>query len=148
VSLPDMQRRVVEMLPGCGRVIARELLQRFGSIERIAAASPAELCALKGIGQKKAAAMLAVLTAEYAAFDTERQIEDATELYLCLLFEGPVSCSRANCTSGPTTATWSTWCSTTRPWTRSSWSSSSAGAWSRPTASSCGATSTSRASRV
>jgi len=35
-TLDDMQRRVIEMLPGCRMVLARELLQHFGSVRRIA----------------------------------------------------------------------------------------------------------------
>ncbi|MCD6285411.1 MAG: hypothetical protein J7M39_05805 [Anaerolineae bacterium] len=36
VDLPDLQRRVVEMLPGCGRVTARDLLQHFGILATFA----------------------------------------------------------------------------------------------------------------
>jgi DNA repair protein RadC len=39
---------------------ARLLLQRFGSLRQLAAASVAELCAIKGIGPAKAAELLAV----------------------------------------------------------------------------------------
>lgn len=90
-SFPDMQRRVVEMLPGCGRVMARDLLQHFGSIERIVQASVADLREVRGIGTRKAEQMQKVLTAEYEALDTERQLEDAVELEHSLLFERPVS---------------------------------------------------------
>ena len=90
-SLPDMQRRVVEMLPGCGRVMARELLQHFGSIGRIVSASVEELRELRGIGLKKAREMQQVLAAEYGAVDTEKQIEDAIETEPALLLPGPVA---------------------------------------------------------
>ena len=89
-TLPDMQRRVAEMLPGCGRVMARELLQHFGSFERIVRASADELRQVPGIGAKKARDMCEVLATEYEAVDTERQIEDAIEADPSLLFEQPV----------------------------------------------------------
>ena len=90
-ALPDMQRRVVEMLPGCGRVMARELLQHFGSIVRLVSASVDELRELRGIGLKEAREMHQVLRAEYGAVDTERQIEDAIEADPGLLLPGPVA---------------------------------------------------------
>jgi len=85
-SLPDRQRRVVEMLPGAGRVMARDLLQYFGSVERLVAASEQELLTLRGIGAGKAAEIRRVLTAEYEAVDTERHIEAAIEAESSLLF--------------------------------------------------------------
>jgi len=85
-DLPDMQRRLVEMLPGCGMVMARELLQQFGSVARIVAAGEDELRSLRGIGAKKAAVMHKVLHAEYEAVDTERDLEDAIEAAPDLLF--------------------------------------------------------------
>jgi ERCC4-type nuclease len=90
VDLPDMQRRVVEMLPGCGMSVARDLLQHFGTLNRIANATEAELRRVRGIGAKKAAEMVRVLNAEYEAVDTERQLEDAIEESPELLFDQPV----------------------------------------------------------
>jgi ERCC4-type nuclease len=90
VDLPDMQRRVVEMLPGCGMVMARELLQHFGSVKRIANATEAEFQSVRGIGAKRAAEMVRILNAEYEAVDTERQLEDAIEESPELLFDQPV----------------------------------------------------------
>ena len=90
VDLPDMQRRVVEMLPGCGMAMARDLLQYFGSVKRIANAAEAGLRSVRGIGAKKAAEMLRVLNTEYEAVDTERQLEDAIEESPELLFDRPV----------------------------------------------------------
>ena len=89
-DLPDLQRRVVEMLPGCGMVMARQLLQHFGSVRRIAEAGEAEFRALRGIGAKKAARIHRTLTAEYESVDTERDLEDAIEADPSLLFDGPV----------------------------------------------------------
>ena len=90
-DLADMQRRVIEMLPGCGMVMARNLLQHFGSVKRITNASETELRSIPGIGRKKAADMIRVLNAEYASVDTEKNLEDAIEADPCLLFEQPVT---------------------------------------------------------
>jgi ERCC4-type nuclease len=90
-GLPDLQRRVIEMLPGCGRVMARDLLQHFGSVKRIVDATAAELCGVRGVGEKKAAEIHQVLNAEYEAIDTERNLEDAIEADPSLLFPGPVA---------------------------------------------------------
>jgi ERCC4-type nuclease len=87
ISLPDRQRRVVEMLPGCGRVAARELLQKFGSIARIAKAGPGELRRVRGIGKHRTGEIDEVLNAEYRAVDTERDLEDAVEAAPLLLFD-------------------------------------------------------------
>ena len=90
-DLADMQRRIVEMLPGCGMVLARDLLQHFGSVKRIMNATNEELCAVPGIGAKKARDMRAVLIAEYESVDTEKNLEDAIEAAPGLLFEQPVT---------------------------------------------------------
>ncbi len=89
-SLDDMQRRVIEMLPGCGMVLARELLQHFGSVRRIANATEAELLELPGVGTRKAKTICNVLSAEYASVDTEKQLETAIEADPRLLFARPV----------------------------------------------------------
>ncbi len=90
LDLPDMQRRVVEMLPGTGRVVARTLLQRFGSIHRIVAASDEELIAVHGLGPKRVAEIRRVLDFEYEAIDTERDVEDAVARQPSILFLFPV----------------------------------------------------------
>ena len=89
-DLPDMQRRVVEMLPGCGMVMARELLQRFGSVRRIVNAAQADLRSQRGVGARKVAEIHRVLNAEYEAVDTEKDLEDAIEADPSLLFGQPV----------------------------------------------------------
>ena len=89
-DLPDTQRRVVEMLPGCGMVLARDLLQHFGSVRRIVSATEDELRGVRGIGARKAREMIKVLNAEYEAVDTERNLEDAIEAEPTLLFRQPV----------------------------------------------------------
>ena len=90
VDLPDMQRRLIEMLPGCGRVIARELLQRFGSVECILSATQDQLRAVPGLGARKVREIHRVLSAEYEAVDTEKNLEDAIEAAPELLFDRPV----------------------------------------------------------
>lgn len=90
-DLPDMQRRVVEMLPGCGMVMARELLQFFGSVKRIVNSTEEELCQVQGIGEKKAAEIYSVLNAEYKSIDTEKNLEDAIEEAPELLFKKPIA---------------------------------------------------------
>lgn len=91
IDLPDMQRRVIEMLPGCGMVIARDLLQYFGSVKRILTATEDELLAVPGIGKKKAEEIAKVLNAEYEAVDTERNLEDVIEEAPEVLFDQPVT---------------------------------------------------------
>ncbi|MBL7202327.1 MAG: hypothetical protein ISS56_19475 [Anaerolineae bacterium] len=90
-DLPDLQRRVIEMLPGCGMVMARNLLQRLGSVRRIVNATEEELCEVGGIGAVRAAEIHRMCNAEYASIDTERDLEDAVEAAPDLLFEGPVT---------------------------------------------------------
>jgi ERCC4-type nuclease len=91
VDLPDLQRRVVEMLPGCGRVAARELLQHFGSVSRIVQATESELQQVRGIGEKRAAEIARVLHAAYASIDTERDLEEAAEANPHLLFDAQMT---------------------------------------------------------
>jgi ERCC4-type nuclease len=90
-DLADLQRRVIEMLPGSGMVMARQLLQHFGSVRRTVNATDEELRGLRGIGAKKAREMHKVLTAEYEAVDTERDLEDAIEAAPEILFEQPIT---------------------------------------------------------
>ncbi len=90
-TLDDMQRRVIEMLPGCGMVMARDLLQYFGSVKRIVNATEEEFRSVRGIGAKKAAEMYKVLNAEYESVDTERNLEDAIEEAPELLLKQPVA---------------------------------------------------------
>ena len=89
-DVADQQRRMIEMLPGCGMVMARELLQRLGSVKRIVNVTEAELREQRGIGARKARQMIQVLNAEYAAVDTERNLEDAIQAEPKLLFKRPV----------------------------------------------------------
>ncbi|HUT36313.1 MAG TPA: ERCC4 domain-containing protein [Planctomycetota bacterium] len=90
-DLADQQRRIVEMLPGCGMVMARDLLQHFGSVRRVLEATEGELRTLRGIGAKKAREMVKVLNADYEAVDTERNLEDAIAAAPELLLAQPVA---------------------------------------------------------
>ena len=90
-DLADMQRRIIEMLPGCGMVMARDLLQYFGSVKRIMNATAEEFRGVRGIGEKKAAEIYQVLNAEYESVDTEKNLEDAIEAEPELLFKQPVA---------------------------------------------------------
>ena len=89
-DLADLQRRVVEMLPGCGLRTARALLHHFGSVQRLATASQAELRAVPGVGPARAAEIKRVLNAGYEAVDTERQFEDALAAVPELLLGRPL----------------------------------------------------------
>jgi ERCC4-type nuclease len=86
-SLDDVQRRLIEMLPGCGMVMARELLQRFGSVRNVVNATEGDFLEMRGIGAGKAKEICKVLQAEYEAVDTEKQLEDAIEVEPGLLFK-------------------------------------------------------------
>jgi ERCC4-type nuclease len=99
-DLADMQRRIVEMLPGCGMVAARDLLQYFGSVKRIVDATAAEFRQVPGIGAKKADQIYQVLNADYEAVDVEKNLEDVIEAAPGLLFPGPVTLlARQHCIS-------------------------------------------------
>jgi len=68
-------------------VLARDLLQHFGSVRRIVSATEHELRGVRGIGARKAREMIKVLNADYEAVDTERHLEDAIEAEPTLLFD-------------------------------------------------------------
>jgi len=89
-TLDDMQRRVIEMLPGAGMVMARNLLQHFGSVRQIINADEDELRQMRGIGARKAKQMVQVASAEYESVDTEKDLEDAIEASPKLLFRQPI----------------------------------------------------------
>ncbi len=88
-ELADQQRRIVEMFPGAGMVGARRLLQKFGSIPRLVAATEEELLEVPGFGKKKVKQLRAVLEAEYEAWDTEQDLEAALAARPELLFDEP-----------------------------------------------------------
>ncbi|HIQ10110.1 MAG TPA: DEAD/DEAH box helicase, partial [Euryarchaeota archaeon] len=65
LSLPEMQRFIVESLPFVGPKLAKQLLKHFGTVERVFTASERELATVEGIGQKRAKEIRRVLTEEY-----------------------------------------------------------------------------------
>jgi ERCC4-type nuclease len=89
-DLPDLQRRVIEMLPGSGRVLAKALLRHFGSVQAIVEASEDELREVRGVGAKTAKLIRQVCQTSYEAIDNERELEDAIEHAPRLLFHHPV----------------------------------------------------------
>jgi len=65
-ALLDMQRYVVEGLPGINTGMADRLLTEFGSVRAVLNASPEELRKVHGMGPKRAQALHELLTAELA----------------------------------------------------------------------------------
>ena len=63
-SIKNRQAYFLQGLPFVGPKLARALLQHFGSLERVVAASEMELRELEGLGKKKAAAIKLFLTME------------------------------------------------------------------------------------
>ncbi|KUO40733.1 MAG: hypothetical protein APZ16_01060 [Candidatus Hadarchaeum yellowstonense] len=66
-SLPECQRFIVEGLPGVSAVLAKRLLEHFGTVERVMCASEQELQQVDGIGREKAREIRRVLTAIYSS---------------------------------------------------------------------------------
>ena len=54
----------VASLPGVGEKLAKNLLERFGSVKKIAGATKEELMEVEGIGEKKALALWKVFNME------------------------------------------------------------------------------------
>jgi len=67
LTLPEQQRFVVEGLPGVSAVLAKRLLEHFGTVERIMRSSEKELQEVHGIGREKAKEIRKVLTSRYEA---------------------------------------------------------------------------------
>ncbi len=67
LTLPERQRFVVEGLPGVSVVLAKRLLEHFGSAEKVMCASEEELQKVRGIGKEKAKEIRKVLTSIYEA---------------------------------------------------------------------------------
>lgn len=65
LTLSDMQRYIVEGLPGVSAVLAERLLDYFGRVERIMSSSMKELQEVEGIGEGKAREIRKVLTSEF-----------------------------------------------------------------------------------
>ncbi len=71
VSLWEQQLFIIESLPNIGPVNAKNLLQHFGSVEKVINASESELQEVEGIGQKTAKNIRKVVESEYLYFKKE-----------------------------------------------------------------------------
>ena len=65
MSLMENQQFMIEGLPNISAVLAKRLLQHFGSIRGIMNASEQELCEVHGVGKTIAADIVKVVNAEY-----------------------------------------------------------------------------------
>ncbi len=65
LTLPEKQRFVVEGLPGVSAVLAKRLLEHFGTVERVMCASEEELKQVHGIGREKARSIRKILASIY-----------------------------------------------------------------------------------
>lgn len=65
LTLQEQQRFIVEGLPGVSAVLAERLLEHFGTVERVMAASEEELQQVRGIGPEKAREIRRVLSSSY-----------------------------------------------------------------------------------
>jgi Fanconi anemia group M protein len=70
MTLGEIQRFVVQGLPNVGEIISRNLLEYFGTVRRVFAASEGELMRVPGIGRAKAAEIARVLDSPYEAPQT------------------------------------------------------------------------------
>jgi Fanconi anemia group M protein len=64
-ELRRLQEEIVAGLPGVSSVLAKRLLARFNTIQRVFVASEAQLKKVRGIGEKLAKRIRRVLTASY-----------------------------------------------------------------------------------
>ncbi|MEE0901541.1 MAG: DEAD/DEAH box helicase [Methanobrevibacter sp.] len=71
VSLWEQQLFIVESLPNIGPVNAKNLLQHFGSVEKVITASETELQEVEGIGKKTAKNIRKVVESKYLYFEKE-----------------------------------------------------------------------------
>ncbi|RLI92569.1 MAG: Hef nuclease [Candidatus Altiarchaeales archaeon] len=65
VSLEERQRYIIESLPDVSAVLARRLLEKFGSVIDIVNASKKELMEVEGIGEKRAERIRKVVRSKY-----------------------------------------------------------------------------------
>lgn len=70
-SLWEQQLFIIESLPNIGPVNAKNLLQHFGSVEKVINASENELMEVEGIGKKTANNIRKVVESEYLYFQKE-----------------------------------------------------------------------------
>lgn len=77
LTLEQRQRFLVEGLPSVGETLARNLLEHFGSVRGVIAASGDDLRRVPKIGEAKASEIVRVLTAAYAG--AQRRLGEAPE---------------------------------------------------------------------
>ena len=71
VSLWEQQLFIIESLPNIGPVNAKNLLQHFGTVEKVITASESELQEVEGIGEKTAKNIRKVFESKYLYFENE-----------------------------------------------------------------------------
>ena len=71
VSLWEQQLFIIESLPNIGPVNAKNLLQHFGSVEKVITASESELQEVEGIGKKTAENIRKVVESKYLYFESQ-----------------------------------------------------------------------------
>lgn len=69
LTLTELQRFVVEGLPGVSAVLAKRLLDHFGTVERVMKAGKKELMEVHGIGEGKAEEIRRIMEAEFSSED-------------------------------------------------------------------------------
>jgi ERCC4-type nuclease len=79
LSLEQKQRFLVEGLPNVGDTLARNLLERFGTVRAVFNASPAELERVPKIGTVKAAEIARLMTEAYEGEQRHLQEDAASE---------------------------------------------------------------------
>ncbi|MEM3030881.1 MAG: ERCC4 domain-containing protein [Candidatus Micrarchaeia archaeon] len=70
-SLAQRQQLIIETLPNVGPKLAKALLARFGSVEKVFKASEKQLQEVEKIGEKKAREIRRVITAKYERSEQE-----------------------------------------------------------------------------
>jgi Fanconi anemia group M protein len=65
MSTPEQQQFIIEGLPNVSAVLAKRLLQNFGSVKAIVNATEEDLCEIQGIGKNIAADIIKLLNSEY-----------------------------------------------------------------------------------
>jgi excinuclease ABC subunit C len=71
-----MTQSALDNVPGLGETRRKALLRHFGSLKRLAAASPEEIAEVPGIGRRTAESLLAALNPPGSAADAPAAAED------------------------------------------------------------------------
>ncbi|MEM2046934.1 MAG: DEAD/DEAH box helicase [Candidatus Jordarchaeales archaeon] len=64
-TIKELQEHLVAALPGVDHILAKRLLQKFKSVEKVFTANEKELMEVQGIGKKKAERIRKIIQAEY-----------------------------------------------------------------------------------